>query len=161
MGRTTNDNYDMLDIPKYLALKPFPKSINLYGLQENYDHIQKAGYVVVAEAEKAVLKRHSLSDKTVVALCSHNILEEQVRVLIGLDVEIIIAMDKDIPLEHVRMECNKFYNIRKVSYIWDSLDLLKPKQSPMDAKNIIYKYLLKNRTTFDEKERRRYLEDDE
>lgn len=159
MGRTTNDNFDMLEIPKYLALKPFPKSVNLYGLQENYKPIQEAGYVVVAESEKAVLKRHSLLDRTVVALCSHNILDEQVRILIGLNVEIIIAMDKDIPLSHVKMECNKFYNIRKVSYIWDNLDLLKPKESPMDARNVVYKYLLNNRIPFDKEERQKYIDD--
>ena len=35
--------------------------MNLYGLYENYDAIQKAGYVVVFEAEKSVLKRDTFS----------------------------------------------------------------------------------------------------
>lgn len=64
---------------KYYITPGMPKEINLYGLYENYDSIQKAGYVVVYEAEKSVLKRDSLGDSTGVAISGHSLSDEQVR----------------------------------------------------------------------------------
>lgn len=54
IGRTTIKNSEMFDIPKYFPLKAYTKSLNVYGLQENYKSIQEKEYVVVYEAEKSV-----------------------------------------------------------------------------------------------------------
>ena len=157
MSRTVIKEWEMLDIPKYLPLKAFPKTMNIYGLQENYESIQKTGYVVAFEAQKSVLKRHSLLDETGVSLGSHDISNEQVRILISLNVEIVIAMDEGIDLQHIRSICEKFYKIRKVSYIYDKYSLLKAKESPADAKNKIYNYLFKHRIQYNELEHQKYL----
>jgi RNA polymerase subunit RPABC4/transcription elongation factor Spt4 len=149
VGRTLISSYEVLEIPKYLAIKPFPKSMNLYGLNENYQYIQESGYVVVFESEKSVLKRHSRMDKTCVACGSHDLSDEQIKILIGLNVEIVIAWDKDIPLDHVEYTCDKFYGIRNVSYIYDKWDLLGKKESPADAHNKVYNYLFKHRVKYD------------
>lgn len=161
MGRSTlsNEQCDMLDIPKYLPLKAFPKSLHIYGLQQNYKIIQEVGYCVLAESEKSTLKRHSRLDGTVVAVGSHNLSEEQVKILIGINVNIIIGYDKDIPLKHIRSECEKFYGIRNVYYIYDKYDLLQEKDAPMDAPDKIYKYLLKHKIKYDEKEHKEYLKE--
>ena len=53
--RTTVENYKEFGIKKYFITPTYPKQLNLYGLYENYDSIQKAGYVVVYESEKSVL----------------------------------------------------------------------------------------------------------
>lgn len=159
IGRTTIKNYDLFDIPKYYPLKPFAKSINLYGLQENYQTIQEKNLVVLAESEKSVLKRHSRLDGTVVAVGSHNLSHEQVKILIGLNCDIVVAYDKDIPLKHIRSECSKFFGIRNIYYIYDKHDLLKDKEAPMDANNKIYNYLLKHKVKYDEKEHREYLKE--
>lgn len=157
IGRTVIKEWEMFDIPKYFPLKNFHKSMNLYGLQENYQHIQESGYVVVYEAEKSVLKRHSRNDKTGVAVCCHDISEEQIKILIGLNTDIIIAFDKGISIEHIRSTCESFYGMRNIYYIYDKYDLLKEKESPADATNKIYNYLLKYKVLYDEKERREYL----
>ena len=47
------------------------KEINIYGLWENYKDIQKAGYIVIFEAEKSVLKRDSRMDPTGGAIEGH------------------------------------------------------------------------------------------
>jgi len=157
MGRTVIKEHEMLDIPKYFPLKNFPKSMNIYGLQENYQAIQEAGYVLVYEAEKSVLKRHSRNDGTGVAICCHDISDEQVKILIGLNVDIVIAFDKGISIEHIRSTCEHFYGVRNIYYIYDKYDLLKGKESPADAVNKIFGYLLKYKISYDEKERRLYL----
>lgn len=157
IGRTLNPNYKILDIPKYFPLISFTKSINLYGLQENYKFIQEAGYVNVFEAEKSVLKRHSLLDKTGVALCCHEISEEQVKILIGLNVDIIIQMDSDIELNFVRGLCEKFYGIRNVYYVINKFNILKEKESPADLPNKAYNFLWKNKVKYDKSEHDLYI----
>lgn len=157
-SRTTVENYDELGIKKFFITPTYQKSLNLFGLWENKESIQKAGYVVIAESEKSVLKRDSLCDSTVVALSGKTISEEQVRILIGLNVEIVIAMDKDVCIEEIRFLCEKFYRIRKVSYIYDNCDLLNEKDAPMDAKNDIYNFLFENRVIYNNKEHEKYLQ---
>jgi hypothetical protein len=157
MGRTTIENYELFDIPKYFPLKPYPKGLNLYGLAENYDGIQESGYVTVGESEKHVLKRHSRLDRTCVALCSHDMTPEQASILIGLDVEIVFALDKDIPESFVWSLCERFYGIRPVSYIIDKYDILAEKESPADKSDNIYMSMFKHRIKYDESKHKEYM----
>lgn len=156
--RTTVENWEELGITKYFITPTYPKALNLYGLYENYDSIQKAGYVVVAESEKSVLKRDSLGDGTVVALSGKSISDEQVRILMGLNVEIVIGLDKDVDINEVRHMCEKFKNIRKVSYIHDFMGILGDKDAPMDSSNKDYQFLFESRIVYDRSEQRKYQE---
>lgn len=156
--RTTVENYEEFGIKKYFITPTYPKALNLYGLYENYDSIQKAGYVVVAESEKSVLKRDSLGDGTVVALSGKSISDEQVRILMGLNVEIVIGLDKDVDISEIRHLCEKFKNARKVSYIHDFMDILGEKDAPMDASNKDYQFLFESRVVYDRSEQRKYKE---
>lgn len=156
--RTTIENHEEFNIKKYFITPTYPKALNLYGLYENYDSIQKAGYVVVAESEKSVLKRDSLGDGTVVALSGKSMSDEQVRILMGLNVEIVIGLDKDVDINEVRHLCEKFKNIRKVSYIHDFIGILGNKDAPMDARNKDYQFLFENRIVYDRNEQRKYQE---
>jgi DNA primase len=159
MGRTTILEWEMLDIPKYFPLKKYFKSLNIYGLQENYKTIQEAGFCCVAESQKSVLKRHSRKDGTVVAIESHDISPEQVKILIGINVDIIIAFDQGVSLQHIRHTCENFYGIRNISYIHNKYDLLKDKQAPMDLPDKLYKYMLKYKTAYDESEHKKYIKE--
>lgn len=155
--RTTVPNYDEFGIRKYYLTPSYQKNLNLYGLYENKKSIKEAGYVVVYEAEKSVLKRDSLNDPTGVALSGHSMSDEQVRILIGLNTEVVIALDKDIDINEVRHMCEKFYRIRPVSYIYDKWDLLDKKDSPVDKGNKIFEFLFKHRIRYDESEHQEYL----
>ena len=155
--RTSVENYELFDIKKYFITPGYPKQMNLFGLWENKETIQEKGYAIVYEAEKSVLKRDSLNDSTGVAVSGHEISDEQVKILIGLNCEIIIAFDKDIDIDHIRHCCEKFYRIRKVSYIWDKYDLLGEKDSPADAQNKIFEFLMQYRVTYDYEEHNKYL----
>ncbi len=156
-ARTTIDNYEEFGIKKYWITPSYKKSINIYGLWENQEYIKKYGYVIVFESEKSVLKRDSLIDSTGVALSGKTMSDEQVRILIGLNVEIVIAMDKDVPIEEILFMCSKFYNIRKVSYIYDKWNLLGRKDSPADARSKDYQFLFEHRIVYDAEEHRKYL----
>ena len=156
-SRTIVPNYEQFDIKKFYITPSYQKSLNIYGLYENIESIKQAGYVVVYEAEKSVLKRDSKNDHTGVALSGHSMSDEQARILIGLNVEIILAMDKDVPINEIRFMCEKFKNIRKVSYIYDKWDLMGEKDSPADMKNKIFNFLMKYRIKYDRKEHNEYL----
>lgn len=157
--RTMVENYKELGIPKYYLNNSYQKNLNLYGLWENKDEIENAEYVVVAESEKSVLKRDSLNDGTCVALQGKVMSEEQRRIILGLDIkEVIIALDKDVDINEVRSICEKFYRLRKVSYIYDKWGLLEDKQAPMDARNKVYNFIMKHRVVYDESEHQKYLQ---
>lgn len=155
--RTTVENYEEFNIKKYYITPTYPKALNIYGLYENYDSIVSEKVVTVFEGEKSTLKRSSLMDDTCVSLQGKSMSEEQARVLIGLDSEIVIALDKDVDINEVRHICEKFYRIRPVSYIYDRWDLLDKKDSPTDKGDKIYRFLFKHRVKYDENEHKEYL----
>lgn len=157
--RTTVENWEELDIKKYYLTPSYQKSLNIFGLYENYNDIQKAGYVVIYEAEKSVLKRDSLNDPTGVAIQGHSLSDEQVRVLIGLNVDIIISMDNDVPLQEVRHMCEKLYKGRNVYYTHDKWDLLGEKDSIADMPNKIFNFFMKHKVKYDATEHQKYLKE--
>lgn len=156
-ARSSIEDCEELGISKYFITPGMPKSINLYGLWENYQDIEKAGYITIFEAEKSVLKRDSLNDSTGVALSGHSISDEQVRIILGLNIrEVVIALDKDVQVEEVWHICEKFFHQRKVSFIWDKHNLLGSKDSPADSPNKVYEFLFKYRITYDERMHKKY-----
>lgn len=149
-ARTTVKNYDLFDIPKYFITPGMKKELNLYGLYQNMDEIEKKHIIVIGESEKSVLKRDSRNDGTWVALSGKNISEEQVRIIRGLNVvEIVVALDKDAPIEEVWSICERFPG-KKVTYIYDEWNLLGDHDSPADACNKIYNFLFKHRVRYTE-----------
>ena len=145
IGRTLNQDYDLFNIPKYFPLIAFPKSLNLFGLQENYKYIQEKGEVIVYEAEKSVLKSHSLLIKNTVALGGHELSDEQIKILISLNVRVIFAMDNDMSEDLSIKMCNRIKYLRKTGYIYDEYRLAGDKSSPIDKNlkvfNVLYSRL--------------------
>lgn len=170
--RTTIKNYEELGVHKYFLTPTYKKSLNLYGLWENREEIERKGYVVVAESEKSVLKRYSGSrywgegcgepkeryDGTCVAIQGKIMSDEQRRIILGLDIdEVVIALDNDVDINEVRHMCEKFYHIRNVSYIRDKWGLLGEKDAPMDAENKVYMFLFNHRIPYDKHEHELYV----
>lgn len=159
MGRTVlpSEYCELFDIPKYYPLKKFPKSLSLFGYVQNYKDIIESNLVYVLESEKSVLKLHSKQIRNAVAIGSHCLSDEQIKLLIGLDVEIVICYDQDISLKHILNECSRFNNIRKVSYMFDEWGLLDSKESPADKHLKIFNFMSKHRIVYNEKEHNLYL----
>lgn len=158
-GRTTIENYELLDIPKYFKLSDtYPKGNNIYGLNENYKTIQETGYVVVFESQKSVLKRYSRKDGTGTAIGNCEITDEQIKILLSLNVDIILCFDEGIDINHIRKECDKFYPIRNVYYIYDRWGLMNKgsKDSPADLEDKKYRFMLKHKVKYDANERKLY-----
>lgn len=158
VGRTVNELQEELNIPKYFPLIKYPKSRNLYGLFQNYKHIQNLGYITVFEGEKSVHKRDARFDYSCVSIGCHEISNEQVKILKELNVEIIIAFDKDVSLFDILKNCEKFYPIKNVSFIYDKNNILSDKDSPADSNLGNYKNLFDNRIKYTEKIHNKFLE---
>lgn len=155
--RTMIDNYKELGVSKYFITPSYRKGVNLYGLWENKDEIEKAKRVVVVESEKSVLKRFSHGDPTCVALQGKTMTYEQVRIIRGLNVnEVIIALDKDVDVNAVRCICDKFYKAVKVSYVRDDFGYMGDKDSPCDCHNWQYEELIDNRVEYGKREHEAY-----
>lgn len=158
-SRTVIKDYKEYGIHKYYITPNYKKRLNLYGLFQNREYIEQAKYIVIVEGEKSVLKRDSRNDKTLVALSGHSISDEQIRIINSLDIdEVIIAVDKDIPIQESRFMCEKFCKYKKVSYIFDKWDILGEKDSPADATNKDYQFLFDNRIPYDESEHAAFVE---
>lgn len=132
-GRTTLD-YKRLKIPKYWFPIPTPKSQILYGLDKTYEHIKKAGKVVVFEAEKSVQKAWSYDVKYTVSIGGHELSETQVLKLERLGVEVILAFDNNITSKEIQKEAAKFVIRDSVRCIFahKNDDVLGEKDAPID-----------------------------
>lgn len=147
IGRTINPAYKELNIPKYFPVDgyKYEKSKNLYGLSHTKEDIEKNGFVIVYESEKSILKSDMYKVPCCVAVGSHEISDFQKKLLISLNVEIIIAFDKDVEKDHIHNIVNELNKFRKVSFIEDKWELLKSKDSPVDRGYKKFHYLLKYR----------------
>lgn len=144
----TAEEIKLIGIPKYQLTSGFNKSDYIYGLYENENSIKEKGYCVIFEGCKSVLQRATMQDNTSLALLGHSISDRQAEILASLNLnEIVIAFDKDISKEEIEYNCYKLidYGCKKVSYIYDSDNLLDSKDSPTDAGNKIYMELFDNR----------------
>lgn len=158
-ARTSVKNYDLFDIKKYFITPGMKKEFNLYGLYENRKEIEKQHVIVIGEAEKSVLKRDSRGDSTWVALSGKSISNEQVSIIRALNItDVVVALDKDAPIEEVWYICDQFYHHKNVYYIIDQTGRLGDHDSPADAKDReTYDYLYSHRIKYTEKTHEKYL----
>ena len=151
IGRTicSDEEIEYFDIPKYFPIIPYKKGCNLYGLWENRQHIEEAKEVIVFESEKSVMKMKSRGINNCVAVCCHDLSDEQVKILLSLNVnEIIIAYDSDVDRKLIAMECKKFKDLRTVSAILNKDNILGEKESPADLCLKDFTFLYDNRVKY-------------
>lgn len=153
VGRTVNPAFKELKIPKYLTVLGvgYRKENNIYGLSLNMGRIKEVKKVIVFEAEKSVIKAHQCGYGYSVSVGCHDISMQQIKILLSLGVEeIILAFDKDVPLEHVK----KYYDLLsayvKVTIIYDIYDVLSEKDSPIDKGMKMFNWFYNNRKTLQE-----------
>ena len=144
----TAEEIKLLGIPKYQLTSRFNKSDYIYGLYENENSIKEKGYAVIFEGCKSVLQRATMQDNTGLSILGHCISDRQAEILASLNLnKVVIAFDKDISKDEIEYNCYKLidFGCRKVSYIYDTDNLLNSKDSPTDAGNKIYMELFNKR----------------
>lgn len=140
-----------------------PLGFNLYNINNSKDNIKNIKIAIVGEGEKFCLSYASffgLDNDITVACCGSNLTSHQFKLLYDLGVEeIVIAFDKQFQkagdaewkkwIRKLTEIHNKYGKYVKISFMFDTQDLLGYKQSPTDAGPEIFLELFNNRITLD------------
>lgn len=144
-GRTIHDDWKEKGIMKYVAYYPYSASCILFGYYENYWNILLQQEVILVESEKAVIQADSYGVNNVVALSKKTISDEQLYKIIQLNVDVTLALDKDVELDELKQLAEEFQGLCNVYAIYDTENLLDDKDSPFDKGADIWKELYKNK----------------
>jgi DNA primase len=163
-GRTLRSKREQEEfkIPKYWNyIKGYKKMYNLYGFSHSLPYIMLNNMIIIFEAEKSVMKHWSMTRNAgfSVSVGGHEISDIQAQIILQntpMDVEIVIAFDKDVMAmkdedgnnigeQFLIDQASKFSKYRKTSYIFDTYNILGEKDSPIDKGVKIWNHLLKYR----------------
>lgn len=158
-GRALNE-WEIENIGKYMPIQiekkwyTHPLSLNLYGLNHTKENIKKYGICYIGEAEKFCLQSESFSfPNCSCAVCGSQFNKYQLDILMKncQPKEIVICFDKEEKDKEDKYFfklynlCKKYINYCKMSFIYDTENLLKLKESPTDRGENVFKKLLERR----------------
>ena len=131
-GRTADPDWKEKKLRKYTYTHPLGVLDVLYGLYENKEAIEDANEVVLFEGAKSVMKAREYGICNTAALLTSHLNELQMKILIGMGVDIVFALDKGIDIledKHIL----PLRNFVSVKYICDTENLIREKDSPVDS----------------------------
>lgn len=143
--RTLNNNYKALKQPKYINFCKIGELDYLFGFAQNKDTYNSYKTIILFESEKSVMKLESHGYFNSVALSTSTITQKQAITLIQTGKEIVIALDKDVPVTEIRKRFKYLIKFTNTSVIIDSSNMLKPKDSPIDCGFDVFNELYKRR----------------
>lgn len=146
-GRSIKDD----DI-KYIAYYPFSGMGILYGYYQNFFNIIRENEVIIFEAEKSVLKAHSIGIENTLAIMRHKLSKQQKDVLLQLQVPLTFGFDKDISASEIVLLLEDFKGLVKVNIMYDRNNLLSDKDSPIDNGEEIFARLYDDKISLEELE---------
>ena len=149
-GRTYLDNYKELGIPKYIYYKFGEGSIynsNLFGLNITKLEIEEQKEVIIFEGAKSVMKAYSWGYKNTVAMQGANITELQMKKILALKANVVIAFDKDEKLKDINKILKELNQFTNVYYILDT-EFLGDKDSPVDKGKEVFEKLLQEKKRY-------------
>lgn len=146
-GRTLYDNYKELDIPKYMNYYPVGDLDYLQALCFKREIILKTGEVIIFESLKSVMKLDSFGKQyNSIASETSQLNIFQVKAIIALHCNVVIAYDNDVTLEEIKNKetiqilC-RFTNVYAVIDKDGLLGSKKDKNSPVDKGEEIWDML--------------------
>jgi len=142
-GRTIFDDYEERDIYKFLYLINFNKMVELYNWHRALFYIVENKEVLIYEGEKSCWLSSQYGFSNCVAISGDDLSDWQVSMIKGLgnEIDIIIALDKDKPIEAVKKQGAKFGKTRNVFALWDRDGMFSNKDSPTDLGEEVFKRL--------------------
>ena len=151
-GRTVCENYNELvpPIPKYMNYYPVGDLDYFQGLNFKYDKIIKTGEIIIFEGFKSVMKADSYGYINSVSAETSTLTLYQVRVLVGMHVNVVIAFDQDVPLEKIKTknEIRILSRFTNVYVVCDKAGILGDpslKKSPVDCGKKIWEQLYRSK----------------
>ena len=134
---------------KYYYIYPNMISTSLFNYSESYEHLYGADVVYCVESEKTCMKLWGWGIKNCVAIGSHSLSTEQIRLLLQLQCKTIcLLLDKDLPLSETKKNADaikqyaKMMDVKITYWNWTyNLDL-DDKAAPVDGTYEQFKYIL-------------------
>lgn len=150
-GRTRNPNYEELHIPKYINYFKVGTQDYFQGLNITLPYILEKNEIIIFESIKSIMKLMKFGVNNSVSAETHYLTDEQIKLLIGLRVNIVLAYDSDVSYNHNKVQKNisKLKRFLNVFIIRDPQGLLggaKAKNSPIDCGYDIWKQLYSNKS---------------
>jgi DNA primase len=147
-GRTIIPDYKEKGIYKFIYLYNFNKMIEFYHWHEAIYYILEKKEVIIFEGEKSCWWASQYGYMNCIAISGDDISDHQVKMIkdLGIEIKIIIALDKDKTTDDFKKQGRKFGQSRQVYAMWDSHNLLskETKDSPVDKGEDVFVKLYKD-----------------
>lgn len=131
-GRTLDPEYKAKKLRKYTYYAPLGTFDTLYGFYENRPNIISQKEIILFEGAKSVMLADSWGIRNTAALCTSHLNVWQMKILAGLGVRTVFALDQDVDIYQDEM-IRKLKRYVTVEVVKDRDGLLQPKMSPVDA----------------------------
>lgn len=147
-GRTLCEDYKERKIRKYTYFFGWGGEMNvIYGLYENMSEILARREVIVFEGCKSVLLADTWGIHNTAAILTSHLSPSQLRILTGLGVKVIFALDKEVKIREDR-NIAKLKNYTNVEFIWDRWNLLSDKEAPVDRGRDVFLTLYERKVKY-------------
>ena len=149
-GRTYLENHKELKLPKYIYYKFGEGSTynsNLFGLNVSKDDILEKKEVILFEGAKSVMKAYSWGYKNSLATQGCNITDLQLKKILALRCNVVLAFDKDKTFKDIEKTLKEFSRYTNTYYILGG-KLLDEKDSPVDKGQEVWEELYKNKIKY-------------
>lgn len=145
-GRTRKPDYKIRGINKYINYYPVEELDYLQSLDKLKNKILAKGEVIVFESIKSTMKAFSWGYKNSVSAESHNLKKEQIRKLIKMGVDVVLAYDSDVDYwePDIRKQIETLKQFTNVYIIEDRNKLLggaEAKNAPVDKGREVWEKL--------------------
>lgn len=143
-GRTLDPDFKEKKLRKYTYFSGWGEMDVIYGLFENMQSVLERREIILFEGCKSVLMADTWGVHNTGALLTSHLSKNQMKILAKLGCRVVFALDKDVA---VRKDCHieKLKQYVNVEYIFDSDNLLSPKDSPVDKGNDVWNLLYERR----------------
>lgn len=147
-GRTLYEDFKTLKIPKYINYYKVGCMDYLQGLHLTRDAIHQKNEVIIFEGIKSCMKAEGFGYHNVVSAETCKLTREQIKLLISLRCNVIIAFDKDKKLSDfydkgLKM-LTRFTNVYYVNDEYNKLGSPDEKNAPVDKGREVWEYLYNN-----------------
>lgn len=142
--RTTDPNYKILGIPKYIYKYPIGTIDFFYAWHKSKEEILQKKEVIIVEGAKSVMKLYQYGYRNSVAALTSHINEHQLLPLIKAGCSVVIAFDKGV-FPYNDKNIRRLLKFCPVYYTLDRTGLLEDKDAPVDKGAAVWQELYENR----------------
>lgn len=144
-GRLLYDDMRSSDEPKYMNYYKVGVADYLQCYSVNKDFIKEKNEIIIFEGIKSCMKMDDIGIHNCVSAETSRLSDEQIRFLISLQSDVVIAFDKDVEIEKIRKNLYMLRRFVNTSVIYDRFNLLPDKHSPIDMGRDVWNKLYESK----------------